>query len=51
MHYSIHLADKPQFTLNVEGGGRENYTKIIAWPHQKGDSDLWYIKSWDDMNI
>lgn len=47
---SIHLAGQPQYTLNLERGSRDNGTRILLWPHSKGDCDLWHVEPFDALN-
>ncbi|KAI0812486.1 hypothetical protein BC629DRAFT_940686 [Irpex lacteus] len=48
--HSIHLAEKKEYTLKVEGSSDMNGAKFILWPHADGSAARWYFKDFHDPN-
>ncbi|KAJ7351546.1 hypothetical protein DFH08DRAFT_923452 [Mycena albidolilacea] len=45
----VHLADRLEYTLNVEGGSPANTTKLIMWLGGKGNNDRWRIRDYSQV--
>ncbi|KAF8212688.1 hypothetical protein K438DRAFT_1662231 [Mycena galopus ATCC 62051] len=48
----IHIAEMPEYTLNVWGGSMDNGGIVRGWSGEpKGGNDNWYIKDFADHNL
>ncbi|KAI0812485.1 hypothetical protein BC629DRAFT_1436537 [Irpex lacteus] len=46
----IHLAEKKEYTLTVEGSSEKTGARYVLWPHGGGAASKWYIKDFYDLN-
>ncbi|KAF7346624.1 Major facilitator superfamily MFS-1 [Mycena sanguinolenta] len=48
----IHIAEVPNYTLNIWGASMDDGARVFAWKDQpKGENDKWYIKDFADHSI
>ncbi|KAJ7093719.1 hypothetical protein C8R44DRAFT_989861 [Mycena epipterygia] len=45
----VHLAERLEWTLNVEGANPANWTKLILWPGSKSNNDRWRIRDYSQV--
>ncbi|KAF7344070.1 hypothetical protein MVEN_01696600 [Mycena venus] len=45
----VHLADRLEYTLDVEGGSPANWTKLIMWQGPKSNVDRWRIRDYNQV--
>jgi hypothetical protein len=44
----IHIAEMPEYTLNIWGGLMDNGAVVRGWNGAKEENDKWYLKDFAD---